>query len=41
MREEGPFAFYRGFSTYYVRIAPHAMITLWALDQINAFTKDW
>ena len=25
---EGPLRFYRGFSTYYVRIAPHAMITL-------------
>jgi solute carrier family 25 oxoglutarate transporter 11 len=27
-RNEGPMRFYRGFSTYYVRIAPHAMITL-------------
>ena len=24
LREEGPLRFYRGFSTYYVRIAPHA-----------------
>ena len=28
LKEEGPLRFYRGFSTYYVRIAPHAMITL-------------
>ncbi len=28
IKNEGPLRFYRGFSTYYVRIAPHAMITL-------------
>jgi len=39
MKEEGPLAFYRGFWTYYVRIAPHAMITLAVLDQLNAFGK--
>jgi len=34
--EEGVFAFYRGFWTYYVRIAPHAMITLVAFDALKA-----
>merc|ERR1719473_2226538 len=28
MAEGGPLRFYAGFPTYYVRIAPHAMITL-------------
>lgn len=41
LKEEGPFAFYRGFFTYYLRIAPHAMITLFALDFLNIHTKDW
>jgi len=38
-REEGAGVFYRGFWTYYVRIAPHAMITLWFLEQIEIFAK--
>ncbi|KAI1338426.1 mitochondrial carrier domain-containing protein [Xylariaceae sp. FL0016] len=38
-RQEGLGRFYRGFSTYYVRIAPHAMITLIALDYFNWLTK--
>jgi len=37
--EEGPMAFYRGFATYYVRIAPHAMLTLTALDALKAAVK--
>jgi len=37
--EEGPMAFYRGFWTYYVRIAPHAMITLFVLEQIQGLEK--
>lgn len=40
-KQEGAGAFYRGFWTYYVRIAPHAMITLVALDYLNAATKHW
>jgi len=40
-KNEGLGAFYRGFLTYYVRIAPHAMITLSVLDVLNAYTKDW
>lgn len=39
--EEGVGAFYRGFWTYYVRIAPHAMITLAILDELKKMTKDW
>eukprot|EP00745_Piridium_sociabile_P019050 TRINITY_DN28799_c0_g1_i2.p1 TRINITY_DN28799_c0_g1~~TRINITY_DN28799_c0_g1_i2.p1 ORF type:complete len:329 (-),score=34.99 TRINITY_DN28799_c0_g1_i2:1185-2105(-) len=34
-REEGLGAFYSGYPTYYVRIAPHAMITLLAIDAID------
>merc|ERR1719330_817489 len=32
MKESGPLRFYAGFPTFYVRIAPHAMITLIAQD---------
>ncbi|EMC99581.1 hypothetical protein BAUCODRAFT_63793 [Baudoinia panamericana UAMH 10762] len=39
IREEGPLRFYRGFSTYYVRIAPHAMVTLIVADYLNFITK--
>ncbi|KAK3705741.1 putative mitochondrial 2-oxoglutarate/malate carrier protein [Vermiconidia calcicola] len=38
-RNEGPLRFYRGFSTYYVRIAPHAMITLIVADYLGFITK--
>ncbi|KAJ9620235.1 putative mitochondrial 2-oxoglutarate/malate carrier protein [Taxawa tesnikishii (nom. ined.)] len=37
--EEGPLRFYRGFSTYYVRIAPHAMVTLIVADWLGFITK--
>ncbi|KAJ3343894.1 putative mitochondrial 2-oxoglutarate/malate carrier protein [Gonapodya sp. JEL0774] len=37
IRNEGPLAFYKGFGTYYVRIAPHAMITLLVADALKAF----
>jgi solute carrier family 25 (mitochondrial oxoglutarate transporter), member 11 len=38
-REEGLLRFYRGFGTYYVRIAPHAMITLVVADYLGILTK--
>ncbi|KAJ3331820.1 putative mitochondrial 2-oxoglutarate/malate carrier protein [Blyttiomyces sp. JEL0837] len=38
-RSEGPLAFYKGFATYYVRIAPHAMITLLVADALNNLVK--
>jgi len=38
MKESGPLRFYAGFPTFYVRIAPHAMITLIAQDAIK---KQW
>jgi len=37
--EEGILRFYRGFSTYYVRIAPHAMVTLIVADYLGFITK--
>merc|ERR1712190_58821 len=37
MAEGGPLRFYAGFPTFYVRIAPHAMITLIAQDNIKKF----
>jgi len=37
--EEGWLRFYRGFTTYYVRIAPHAMITLIVADFLGFLTK--
>eukprot|EP00743_Colponemidia_sp_Colp-15_P000131 GILK01000150.1.p1 GENE.GILK01000150.1~~GILK01000150.1.p1 ORF type:complete len:316 (+),score=62.16 GILK01000150.1:38-985(+) len=39
LKSEGPLAFYSGFPTYYVRIAPHAMITLLAIDFMNSKIK--
>jgi solute carrier family 25 oxoglutarate transporter 11 len=38
-REEGLLRFYRGFGTYYVRIAPHAMVTLVVADWLGFMTK--
>jgi len=38
MAEGGPLRFYAGFPTFYVRIAPHAMLTLIAQDFIK---KSW
>ena len=40
MAQGGPLKFYTGFPTYYVRIAPHAMITLMVLDAIKQFQAD-
>jgi len=37
--DEGILRFYRGFSTYYVRIAPHAMVTLIVADYLGFITK--
>jgi len=38
MAEGGPMRFYAGFPTFYVRIAPHAMLTLIGQDYIK---KNW
>jgi solute carrier family 25 oxoglutarate transporter 11 len=38
IRDEGWLRFYRGFGTYYVRIAPHAMITLIVADKLKLLT---
>ncbi|KAL8803370.1 MAG: hypothetical protein Q9223_005751 [Gallowayella weberi] len=38
-RDEGILRFYRGFGTYYVRIAPHAMVTLIVADWLGFVTK--
>lgn len=35
-REEGLLRFYRGFGTYFVRIAPHTVITLIVADNLKA-----
>merc|ERR1712060_1002426 len=39
MAEGGPLRFYAGFPTFYVRIAPHAMLTLIAQDFIKSNWK--
>ncbi|KAB8073867.1 mitochondrial carrier domain-containing protein [Aspergillus leporis] len=39
VKDEGWLRFYRGFGTYYVRIAPHAMVTLIVADYLNLITK--
>ncbi|KAK4462711.1 putative mitochondrial 2-oxoglutarate malate carrier protein [Cladorrhinum samala] len=38
-KQEGVLRFYRGFGTYYVRIAPHAMVTLMVLEYLGFLTK--
>jgi solute carrier family 25 (mitochondrial oxoglutarate transporter), member 11 len=38
-RQEGLGRFYRGFGTYYVRIAPHAMVTLIVADALGFLTR--
>lgn len=38
-KQEGIMRFYRGFGTYYVRIAPHAMVTLIVADYLGFITK--
>jgi solute carrier family 25 oxoglutarate transporter 11 len=38
-KDEGLLRFYRGFATYYVRIAPHAMVTLIVADYLGYLTK--
>lgn len=38
-RTEGITAFYTGYPTYYVRIAPHAMITLISMDYLDKALK--
>ncbi|KAK6536700.1 putative mitochondrial 2-oxoglutarate/malate carrier protein [Arthrobotrys megalospora] len=39
VREEGVLRFYRGFGTYFVRIAPHAMMTLLFADMLGVLTR--
>ncbi|KAI5464799.1 mitochondrial carrier domain-containing protein [Mariannaea sp. PMI_226] len=38
-KQEGLGRFYRGFGTYYIRIAPHAMVTLIVADYLGWLTK--
>jgi solute carrier family 25 oxoglutarate transporter 11 len=38
-KQEGVMRFYRGFGTYYIRIAPHAMVTLIVADYLGWITK--
>ncbi|POR37284.1 Putative mitochondrial 2-oxoglutarate/malate carrier protein [Tolypocladium paradoxum] len=38
-KQEGLLRFYRGFGTYYVRIAPHAMVTLIVADYLGWLTR--
>lgn len=38
VKDEGFMRFYRGFGTYYIRIAPHAMITLIVADYLKLIT---
>ncbi|KAK4145242.1 mitochondrial carrier domain-containing protein [Dichotomopilus funicola] len=38
-KQEGVLRFYRGFGTYYVRIAPHAMVTLIVADYLGFITR--
>ncbi|KAK3703929.1 putative mitochondrial 2-oxoglutarate/malate carrier protein [Vermiconidia calcicola] len=36
LKDEGPLRFYRGFGTYFLRIAPHTVITLFVADNLKA-----
>jgi len=37
VKSEGPLALYKGWVTFCVRVAPHAIITLLTIEQINKF----
>ncbi|KAJ3161918.1 hypothetical protein HDU88_007149 [Geranomyces variabilis] len=39
IKTEGILSFYRGFPVYYLRIAPHAMLTLWTAEVLTDFGK--
>jgi solute carrier family 25 oxoglutarate transporter 11 len=39
VKTEGVLRFYRGFGTYFLRIAPHTVITLIVADNLNALVK--
>lgn len=39
LREEGPLRFYRGFGTYFLRIAPHSIITLIVADGVTTWVR--
>jgi len=39
VKTEGPFAFYKGFWTFYMRIAPHTVIALNVLEIVNQQAK--
>ncbi len=39
MQKEGPQGFFKGFSAYYGRCAPHAMIILLSIESITAAYK--
>ena len=39
VRAEGPVALWTGFSAYYMRCAPHAMIILMTIEQVNILYK--
>lgn len=42
LKKEGPLGFFSGFSAYYARCAPHAMITLLSLESItSAYRKQF
>jgi len=40
-RKEGAFAFYRGFPTFFTRIAPHVMISLLIMDGLDSMVKKY
>ncbi|CAN0324977.1 unnamed protein product [Discosporangium mesarthrocarpum] len=40
LRKEGPLAFWTGFTAYYGRCAPHAMIILLSIESITAAYQD-
>jgi solute carrier family 25 oxoglutarate transporter 11 len=39
LANEGVLAFWRGFSAYYARTAPHAMLVLITMEQFNKLYK--
>jgi len=40
MKADGPLGFFQGFSAYYGRCAPHAMIILLSIETITKAYKD-
>lgn len=40
IRNEGPFALWKGFIPYYARLGPHTVLTFIVMEQMTTFYKN-